>query len=158
MSPVRLRDMRPSDLPAVVEIELDAYSMPWNEGTFRNLLRRRDADMVVAEADDRIIGYAVAWSVLDQAELGNVAVARAWRKQGIGRSLVEEILRRVAGRGVQEVFLEVRPSNPDAQRLYRNMGFRLVGRRTNYYQQPTEDALVMRLAITAGVTQPERPE
>jgi ribosomal-protein-alanine N-acetyltransferase len=48
---------------------------------------------------------------------------------------------------VREVFLEVRPSNPGAQQLYRNLGFRLVGRRRNYYMEPDEDALVMRLVL-----------
>jgi [ribosomal protein S18]-alanine N-acetyltransferase len=153
-----LREMRVDDLPAVLEIELESYTMPWTESTFRGLLRRRDADLVVAEAAGRVVGYAVAWSVLDQAELGNVAVTAGQRRRGLGRILVEEILRRTAARGVREVFLEVRPSNPGAQRLYALLGFRLVGSRTNYYQQPTEDALVMRVELPAGHLETERRE
>lgn len=133
-----------ADLPTVMEIELDSYSMPWTESTFRGLLRRRDADLVVADVGGQAIGYAAGWSVLDQCELGNVAVAAGWRGLGIGRSLVEEIMRLAAGRGVRELFLEVRPSNPVAQSLYESLGFVVVGRRRNYYMQPMEDALVMR--------------
>lgn len=139
--------MAGADLPAVMAIETSSYSMPWTESTFRGLLRRRDTDCIVATHADRPVGYAVAWSILDQCELGNVAVGRDWRGMGIGRTLVLAVLDRAKERQVEEVFLEVRPSNLVAQRLYAALGFRLVGRRRNYYQQPTEDALVMRLEL-----------
>ena len=138
------------DLPAIIRIEQSSYTMPWTEATFRGLLRRRDADLVVADAGGHPVGYAVAWSVAEQCELGNVAVTADWRGLGIGRALVLEILQLAASRGVREVFLEVRPSNPVAQRLYASLGFRLVGRRKNYYFEPVEDALVMRLGLDDG--------
>lgn len=139
-----LRDMMAADVPAVVAIERASYTMPWSDATFRGLLRRRDAEMVTAEADGVVIGYAAFWCVVDQGELGNVAVSAAWRGRGIGARLVEEILRRAARRGVQEVFLEVRPSNSVARQLYERLGFHPVGRRRNYYQAPAEDAIVLR--------------
>lgn len=147
MTDITLRPMAAADLPAVMTIELTSYSMPWTEATFRGLLRRQDADCIVAEGAGRPVGYAVSWSVLDQCELGNVAVSRAWRGMGIGRTLVGDVLRRAAERRVREVFLEVRPSNPVAQRLYFSLGFEVVGRRRAYYQNPIEDALVMRLTL-----------
>lgn len=142
--------MTAADLPAVMAIEASSYSVPWTEATFRGLLRRRDADCIVATHADRPVGYAVAWSILDQCELGNVAVGRDWRGMGIGRTLVLAVLEKARARGVDEVFLEVRPSNTVAQRLYTAIGFRPVGRRRNYYQQPNEDALVMRLGLNPG--------
>lgn len=142
--------MTAADLPAVLAIEASSYSVPWTEATFRGLLRRRDADCIVATHADRPVGYAVAWSILDQCELGNVAVGRDWRGMGIGRTLVLAVLEKARARGVDEVFLEVRPSNTVAQRLYTAIGFRPVGRRRNYYQQPNEDALVMRLGLNPG--------
>ena len=142
--------MMAGDLPAIIRIEQSSYTMPWTEATFRGLLRRRDADLVVADAGGHPVGYAVAWSVAEQCELGNVAVTADWRGLGIGRALVLEILQLAASRGVREVFLEVRPSNPVAQRLYASLGFRLVGRRKNYYFEPVEDALVMRLGLDDG--------
>lgn len=144
---VLIRVMEEPDLPAVLAIENASYTMPWNEGTFRGLVRRRDADILVAELDGALVGYAAAWTVLDECELGNVAVSDAWRQRGIGTRLVHAILERARRRRVREVFLEVRPSNPGAQQLYRNLGFRLVGRRRNYYMEPDEDALVMRLVL-----------
>ena len=148
---ITLRPMQAGDLATVMDIEQVSYTMPWTESTFRGLLRRRDADLVVADAVGRVVGYAVAWSVVDQCELGNVAVSADWRGLGIGRSLVVEILRLARGRGGREVFLEVRPSNPVAQRLYASLGFRLVGRRKNYYFEPVEDALVMRLGLDSEI-------
>lgn len=147
---VRLRDMRSADVAAIMEIERASYSVPWSESTFQGLLRRRDAELVVADADGAVAGYTVFWCVLDQAELGNVAVAAEWRGRGLGALLVADVMSRAARRGVREVFLEVRPSNDVARRLYERFGFRAVGRRRNYYQRPVEDALVLKRAVGAA--------
>jgi [ribosomal protein S18]-alanine N-acetyltransferase len=145
-----IRPMKLADLERVLQIELESYTMPWSGATFRSLLRRRDADLIVAECEGDLAGYAVSWYVVDQAELGNVAVAEPWRNRGIGSDLVAAMLELAERRNVREIFLEVRPSNPTAQRLYHRFGFRQVGRRTNYYSLPSEDALVMRRAIGSG--------
>jgi ribosomal-protein-alanine acetyltransferase len=141
---VRLRDMASTDLDRVVAIERASYSVPWSQATFRGLLRRRDAEMIVAESAGTVIGFTIFWCVVDQAELGNVAVDVAWRGRGVGARLVGEVFERAGRRGIREVFLEVRPSNEVARRLYERLGFEAVGRRRNYYQQPVEDALVLR--------------
>jgi ribosomal-protein-alanine N-acetyltransferase len=131
-----------------MEIERACFSTPWKDSTFRGLLRRADTDLVGAEDEARrLVGYAVAWTVVDQSELGNVAVAEEARGAGIGRALVEAIVERVRARGSRECFLEVRESNAVAQALYDDMGFEVVGRRRAYYALPTEDALVMRLFV-----------
>jgi ribosomal-protein-alanine N-acetyltransferase len=142
-----IRRMRAADLPAVIEIELQSFSMPWSEATFRGLLRRSDADLFVAEMAGELVGYTVFWAVLDQGELGNVSVAPEWRRRGIGHQLIDAVLARASDRGVREIYLEVRVSNEGAQLLYNRYGFRQVGRRRNYYLEPTEDALVMRLDL-----------
>lgn len=135
--------MREPDLPQVLALESAAYTMPWSEEAFRGLLRRRDCDLLVQEADREIVGYAVFWAVLDQGELGNIAVAEAWRRRGLATRLIEAVERCARERGVVEVFLEVRVSNAGAQELYNRHGFRQVGRRRDYYSAPVEDALVM---------------
>jgi ribosomal-protein-alanine N-acetyltransferase len=93
------------------------------------------------------VGYSASWTVIDQSELGNVAVAGSARGHGIGGALVDTVIERVKERGAHELFLEVRESNLSAQGLYRRRGFVVVGRRRSYYAQPTEDALVMRLRV-----------
>jgi ribosomal-protein-alanine N-acetyltransferase len=145
MTPIGLRTMDEKDLARVLEVENVSYSIPWSETTFRGLLRRHDAELVVATDDSTIIGHAVYWYVLDQGELGNVAVAPSARGRGVGAMLVNEIVMRATKRGVRELFLEVRPSNEHARHLYSKFGFAQVGRRRNYYQEPLEDALVLRL-------------
>jgi len=144
---IRVRIMRPEDLATVAQIEQDSYSVPWSESTFRNLILRTDTDLICAEIDSELVGYAVCWYVVDQGELGNVAVDLPWRGRGIGGRLVLAILDRARRRGAREVFLEVRRSNTTAQRLYRRLGFREIGVRKQYYVRPVEDALVMRAVL-----------
>ncbi|MBI4543833.1 MAG: ribosomal protein S18-alanine N-acetyltransferase [Gemmatimonadetes bacterium] len=138
-----IRTMQDPDLPRVMEVEQASFSMPWTEATFRGLLRRTDAELLVAEVDGELVGHAVLWAVTDQGELGNIAVAPAWRGQGIGTRLLVAALASARGRGVHELYLEVRASNARAQQLYERHGFHAVGRRPNYYVDPVEDALVM---------------
>lgn len=142
-----LRPMREEDLPRVMVIERQCFSTPWKEDTFRGLLRRTDTDLFAAERGGLLLGYAACWTVFDQAELGNVAVAPEARGLGIGGALVDAVVERVRERGADEVFLEVRESNHVAQGIYRDRGFVVVGRRRSYYAAPREDALVMRLRI-----------
>lgn len=146
---VVIRPMRTADLPQVMKIEVECFTMPWSEATFRGLLRRSDADLFVAEDDGLILGYAAFWAVLDQGELGNVSVEPGSRRRGIGERLIAAVLQRAQERGVREVYLEVRVSNRGAQTLYERFGFAEVGRRRNYYLEPIEDALVMRRTIDA---------
>ena len=147
---VEVRPMRSTDLPRVMQLELETFTMPWSESTFRGLLRRKDSDLYVAEYGGLVVGYSVFWAVTDQGELGNVAVAKESRGLGVGKKLIEAVLARASARGVREVFLEVRKSNVGAQSLYKAFGFYEVGKRKNYYLAPSEDALVMRLDLPAS--------
>jgi ribosomal-protein-alanine N-acetyltransferase len=146
-----IRPMRSADLPGVMSIERVSYTMPWSEATFQGLLRRSDADMFIAEIDAELVGYAAFWAVIDQGELGNLAVTPEWRQQSIASSLLARVVERAVERKVRELFLEVRISNASARQLYTKYGFREVGRRKNYYLEPTEDALVMQKTLETDV-------
>lgn len=144
----RIRPLREGDLARVMEIEAECFSTPWKEATFRGLMKRSDTDLLVAEGPDGwLAGYAACWTVIDQSELGNVAVSASARGEGIGGALVDAVVERIQERGAHECYLEVRESNHAAQSLYRQRGFVTVGRRPRYYSLPTEDALVMRLRV-----------
>jgi ribosomal-protein-alanine N-acetyltransferase len=142
--PVELRVMVAEDLDEVVAIERASYAVPWTGQTFRGLIDRSDTDAITATRGGRVVGFAIAWSVADQGELGNVAVAPDARSAGIGEGLVRDVVARLGRRGVREIFLEVRVSNGSARRLYERLGFVEIGRRKNYYVRPVEDAIVMR--------------
>jgi [ribosomal protein S18]-alanine N-acetyltransferase len=144
---IRIRALRGTDVERVLEIENASFSTPWRDTTFRGLLRRTDTDLLGAFGAETLVGYAIAWTIIDQAELGNVAVAPEARGLGIGRLLVESMLGRLRYRSVAECFLEVRESNQVAQGLYGALGFQVVGRRPAYYSDPVEDALVMRVRL-----------
>lgn len=134
--------MRGEDVPAVVEIERRSFSQPWEPRTFRRLLAAGRARAWTAAAG-RVVGYAVLWRVGRAARLANLAVAPGSRRRGTGRRLVRTALEAAGARGAERVTLEVRESNGPARALYRDAGFRLVGRRPDYYRRPPEDALVL---------------
>jgi len=144
---VIVRRMRAADLPEVMLIERRSFSAPWEESTFRGLMRRPSAALLVAELDEKVAGYSVLWFAADESELGDIAVSPELRGVGIGRRLLRECLRVAAGRGARSVYLEVREANAVARRLYATDGFSVVGVRKGYYTEPREDAIVMRLDL-----------
>ena len=142
-----IRPLSYADIPSVMAIERESFTTPWRAVTFEGLLSRSDSDLLGATRRGYLVGYSVAWTVGEQAELGNVAVEASERGRGTGRRLVEEALARIRERGAREVYLEVRESNEKARTLYEDCGFQVIGRRRNYYTKPVEDALVMRLDL-----------
>lgn len=145
---VRVRPMAAKDIPAVVEIETDAFTTPWQVETFEGLLGRDGMELLVMEdAAGDVVGYAVLWCILDQGELANIAIRPELRGRGYGARLLEEVVSVCRARGVTSLYLEVRASNEAAIGLYERFGFRDVGRRRDYYQRPTEDARVMELVL-----------
>ncbi len=136
--------MRESDLRDVLHIERRSFTVPWSEATFRGLLRRQSAALLVGEEDGRLVGYAVLWFAAGEAELGDLAVHPESRSRGLGRWLLHGALAEAARRGAAEVYLEVRESNAAARRLYERAGFATTGVRPDYYTEPREDAILMR--------------
>ncbi|HYX81152.1 MAG TPA: ribosomal protein S18-alanine N-acetyltransferase [Gemmatimonadales bacterium] len=125
-------------------IEQDVFSDPWSTQDFRDCVNY--ALFLVADGDDaKIAGYIVALEAADSGEILNLAVAPGGRRHGLGRALVKQVVETLRGRGVQEIYLEVRESNAPARALYAGHGFKEVGRRKQYYRRPLEDAIVLRL-------------
>jgi len=146
-----MRAMRLADLEDVMLIERRSFSAPWEESTFRGLMRRPSAALLVAEIDDELTGYSVMWFAADEGELGDIAVLPERRGTGIGRAVLRESIVVAASRGTRWLYLEVRESNEVALRLYEKVGFSVVGVRKQYYTEPAEDAIVMKLDVQAVV-------
>jgi [ribosomal protein S18]-alanine N-acetyltransferase len=144
----RLRPMNEGDLAAVVGIERRVYPFPWTEGIFADCLRV-GYHCTVLELDYLLVGYGIVASGAGEAHLLNVCVREEFRNRGFGRALLAGLLQQAAGAGAAVIFLEVRPANTAAIRLYEAMGFQQAGLRAGYYQaaEGREDALVMRRAI-----------
>lgn len=116
----------------------------WSYESFLSEVRRENG-LVIAGFYERnqVVGFLTASRICDTADLTNIAVAPAFRQQGIAFLLLEFLLRELKKSGMQTVFLEVRRSNQPAIRLYEKSGFLPVGIRKNFYQHPDEDAILM---------------
>ena len=142
---IRARAMRESDLAAVLAIENRSYGFPWTEGIFRDCLRV-GYTCCVLELDCVVVGYGVLTVGAGEAHLLNVCVREEFRCRGLGRRLLEHLLNVSMQCGARTVYLEVRPANTGAIRLYQALAFQQIGVRRGYYQSEAgrEDALVMR--------------
>jgi ribosomal-protein-alanine N-acetyltransferase len=141
-----IRKMMLEDIPAVVELDRIAFSLPWPERSFRfEVADNPVARCWVAEVDDRLVGMVVAWLLVDEIHIATIATHPDFRRQGIGRKLLSHTLRRAIEDGAQSSFLEVRASNLGAQEMYRQFGYEPTGRRKRYYKDNDEDAILMNL-------------
>jgi ribosomal-protein-alanine N-acetyltransferase len=150
---VHIRPMMEIDLPEVAAIELRSYAFPWSESIFRDCLRVGYTCRALDLAG-QILGYAVMSLGAGEAHILNVCVRDEFRSVGFGRRLLEHLMDRAAAAGVGEAFLEVRPSNLAAIRLYQHLGFEQIGIRRGYYQAPDgrEDAIVLKLVLRQAGT------
>ena len=141
-----IRKMMLEDIPAVVELDRISFTLPWPERSFRfEVTNNPAARCWVAEIDGRVVGMLVGWMLVDEIHIATIAIHPDFRRQGIGRKLLSHTLRRALEEGAQSSFLEVRESNLGAQEMYRQFGYEPTGRRTRYYKDNDEDAILMNL-------------
>ncbi len=154
-SPLTL-DFRPmclNDLDAVIHIERAAYPYPWTRGNFRDCLDCGYSCWIAEEAG-AIVGYSILMTGAGEGHVLNCCVTPARQGYGLGRRIMEQLIATAPSYGVECLFLEVRPSNGSAIRLYENLHFETVGLRRHYYpaDQGREDALVMRYCFDDAFT------
>jgi ribosomal-protein-alanine N-acetyltransferase len=162
---VHVRPAELADLPRLVEIAShSATAAQWNQAEYLKLFATEQPDArplanpqivdpniktqhrtaLVVEQSGTVVGFIVGRQVADEWEIENIAVTGAARRCGLGSRLVGELLDLVRSRGGKSVFLEVRESNRAARSLYEKWAFLEVGRRKMYYQNPAEDALILK--------------
>jgi ribosomal-protein-alanine N-acetyltransferase len=138
------RFMQLDDIPFIIEIEQEAFTMPWSKDAFVNeLTHNHFAKYMVMELEGEIIGYGGMWTIIDEAHITNIAVRSDFRGRGLGERLLRELQRTAVFFGMTAMTLEVRVSNERAQSLYRKLGFQSSGIRPGYYSDNYEDALIM---------------
>jgi ribosomal-protein-alanine N-acetyltransferase len=128
-------------------IERTAYAYPWSERFFRQEMQAECGRSILAEIDGRVAGYILFWLLPGTIDIHNVAVRSDFRRRGLGRRLLEQVVLEARGRASSRITLEVRKSNLSAQKLYESMGFTVTGVRKGYYSDDGEDAFLMALEV-----------
>jgi len=137
------------DFVEVVEIEEACGLSRWGWESYSDELIRPESIMLVArrprpdQTGRSLSGFVAARVGAEELHVNNIGVRHADRRQGIGTALLKAAIERGLALGARSAILEVRAGNESALSLYLRHGFVMVGRRRNYYQGPTEDALVM---------------
>ena len=143
-----IRLMQPSDLKSVAAVERAAYAFPWSLGIFRDCLLAGYYCLAL-DVGKNLTGYGIMSIAAAEAHLLNLCVHPNAQRSGYGRQLLNALLLKAEDAEVEKMFLEVRPSNLVALRLYRSVGFEQIGIRPAYYQaeRGREDAVVLSLRL-----------
>jgi len=145
--PVLFRPMTKDDLDEVMAIECSAYRYPWSSGFFLQELQVACARSILAELDGKICGYVLFWLLPGSIDVHNLAIAPEFRRRGIARMLMGQVVATASTQSATRVTLEVRQSNEPAKRLYASLGFVQTGLRKGYYSDDGEDAFTMVLEL-----------
>lgn len=131
----------------IVHIEQSCFKQPWTLDQYKALLQKSNFFILMVLRSDAVKGYISFFHLHEEAEIINIAVMPEERGAGLGMMLVQETLNICRQRKARKIFLEVRPSNEPALKIYRQLGFEEKARRKNYYPDNHEDALVMSLVL-----------
>lgn len=152
-TPAVVEPMRMADIPAVLGIERLSFSSPWPAYAFEHeLTSNRLARYIVSRVDGRVVGFTGIWLMVDEAHITTFGVHPDHRRRGIGRRMLLHIAKLAVELGAIRMTLEVRVSNAAAQALYGAFGFRIAGRRPNYYSDDGEDAFIMTTSELDGAS------
>ena len=138
-----IRPMEIKDIVQVAAIEKDIFSVPWSANSFIEASQNENNIYLVCAQNDEVTGYCGLWTVLGEGDVTNVAVSKNHRGKGYGRALLKELENRGLVKDVRKYFLEVRQSNIIAFKLYLSLGYEKIGIRKNFYERPSEDAVIM---------------
>lgn len=149
LAPTEFFPMNERDLAAVTALEASVQRFPWREGNFADSLRAGHSCWVCRVGGD-LAAFSVVMRVIDEAHLLNIGVAAAHQGRGLGAQMLLQVMDNARQHGAGSMFLEVRPSNQAALRLYRQLGFEEIGRRRDYYPALSgrEDGLVFKRELT----------
>jgi|TARA_X000001036_G_C20423144_1_gene702009 ribosomal-protein-alanine N-acetyltransferase len=136
------------DLDKVYNLELDSYDYPWTKEILRDcILYKYDSFEVLF--NNNLVGYVISKITYPETHILNLTVKKSFRKKGIGKSLVELIISDARLRNSENIILEVRVNNIEAQSLYKKLNFQMIGIRKDYYESKNgrEDAYVFNLDL-----------
>lgn len=138
-----IRKMTEHDIPGVMEIEQESFTLPWSKESYLGELKNNFATYLVCDYEGDVAAYGGIWVVFEEAHITNIAVGPNFRQQGIGRRLMLELENVARKKKALKILLEVRPSNDAALRLYNSLDYMPTGLRKKYYSDNGEDAIIM---------------
>lgn len=158
-SKVHIRWMIRRDMQEVLAIENESFEFPWHEEDFLRCLRQRNCIGMVADQDDRVVGFMIYELHKTRLHILNFAVATRARRQGVGSQMVEKLVGKLSSQRRSRILLEVRETNLAAQLFFRENGFRALSVLRDFYEDTPEDAYLMQYryraeAIPALATEP----
>ena len=139
----RIEKMTVAHIEEIARLEKECFSSPWSEDGLKSELDNNFARFFVAFLDGEMAGYIGSHNVLGEVYITNVAVFSEFRRNGVGKALVEFLVDKMKSENADFVTLEVRESNMNAISLYEKCGFQKVGKRKDFYEKPREDAVLM---------------
>ncbi len=140
---VHIRWMIRRDMAEVLDIEARNFEFPWTEQDFIHCLRQRNCIGMVAEFEERVVGFMVYELHKDQLHILNFAVHPDFQQRGVGKQMVGKLISKLSHQRRNRIMLEVRETNLSAQLFFRQMGFRAVSVLRDFYDDTTEDAYLM---------------
>lgn len=147
-----IRWMIRRDMPEVLAIEEDCFGpFAWQEENFINSLRQRNCIGMVAECDDKIVGYMLYELHHKRLVIKNFAVTEGCQREGIGTQMVEKLKGKLTQQRRRHITLEVRETNLGAQLFFRSMGFRATGVLQDHYDECKEDAYCFEYRLAAAL-------
>ena len=135
------------DISALVQIEKEEFSTPFKEKDFLDIYDSEISSVLVAKIDGVVAGYVSFTVIIDECQIINFATKNEFKRQGVGKRVMEALLDYGKEHGVIKYFLEVRVSNEGAISLYKKYGFVPVGISKNHFSLPREDAILMNLEL-----------
>ncbi len=146
-SRIQIRWLIRRDMDEILNIERQSFGRPWSEDGFLSALRQRNCIGTVAELDHRIVGFMIYELHKSMLRILNFAVAPEARRNGVGRQMVQRLVDKLTQQRRNEIVLEVRETNVDAQLFFASAGFRAVTVLRQHYDDTCEDAYYMRFRI-----------
>jgi ribosomal-protein-alanine N-acetyltransferase len=146
---VQIRWLIRRDMPEVLKIERESFEFPWTDEDFLCCLRQRNCIGMVAEYDHQIVGFMVYELHKARLHILNFAVAAEYRRMGVGTQMVLRLVDKLSQQRRNEIMLEVRERNLDAQMFFKNHAFRAISVLRQHYDDTEEDAYIMRFRIDA---------
>lgn len=140
---VHIRWLIRRDMPEVLAIEAESFEFPWLEGDFAHSLRQRNCIGMIAEHENRVVGFMIYELHKTRIHVLNFAVAKAFRRLGVGSQMIAKLASKLSAHRRSRIILEVRETNLEAQLFFRENGFRAVSVLRGYYADTPEDAYIM---------------